>query len=144
MASSTYMTFLMHKAASGSTWTKLFDIKDFPDLFGDPDLLETTTMSDRSQTFTFGVEQVDTMAFTGNYDFTQFKTLKALEGTEHEFAVWFGGTEGADGNLTPTGDNGKFSWKGHIKMRVAGKGVNEVKDMIATFSLSAPIVMAQE
>lgn len=144
MASSTYMTFLMHKKESGSTWEKLFDIKDFPDLFGDPELLESTTMSDRSQTFVFGVEQVDTMAFTGNYDLAEFKTLKALEDKEGQFAVWFGGTEGADGKVTPTGNGGKFSWFGNIKMRVPGKGVNEVKDMIATFSLSKPIVMEAE
>ena len=32
-ASSTYMSFLMH-STDGTTWTKLVDIRDFPDLGG--------------------------------------------------------------------------------------------------------------
>ena len=36
MAISTYKVFLMHKASSGNTYTKLTDIKEFPDLGGEP------------------------------------------------------------------------------------------------------------
>ena len=35
MAISTYKCFLMQKASTGGTWTKLVDIKEFPDLAGD-------------------------------------------------------------------------------------------------------------
>lgn len=139
MASSTYMTFLMKK--TGESWAKMFDIKDHPDLFGDPEMLESTTMSDRSQTFALGVEQIDTLAFTGNYDYTEFQTLKQGENTEGDFAVWMGGTENADGTVTPTGENGKFAWKGMYRMKVAGKGVNEIRDMVATFSLKSPMAL---
>ena len=45
MAISTYMTFLMHKKETA--WEKLLDITEFPDLGGDPELLETTTLSDK-------------------------------------------------------------------------------------------------
>ena len=34
MAISTYKVFLMHKASSEGTYTKLIDIKEFPDLGG--------------------------------------------------------------------------------------------------------------
>ena len=50
MARSTYMTFLMHKASGGGEYSKLIDIKDFPDLGGSPEMLETTTLSDNMQT----------------------------------------------------------------------------------------------
>lgn len=46
MAISTYKVFLMHKAGSEGTYTKLIDIKEFPDLGGEPEMLETTTLSD--------------------------------------------------------------------------------------------------
>ena len=46
MAISTYKVFLMKKAASGGTYSKVVDIKDFPDLGGAPEMLETTTLSD--------------------------------------------------------------------------------------------------
>ena len=44
----TYKTFLMQGATTGgsTTWTKLLDIKDYPDLFGSPEKLEKTTLGD--------------------------------------------------------------------------------------------------
>lgn len=54
MATSTYMTFLMHK--NEDAWEKLLDITEFPDLGGEPELLETTTLSHRMQTYVKGVQ----------------------------------------------------------------------------------------
>ena len=45
MAISTYKVFLMHKASSGDTYTKLIDIKDFPDLGSAPSTVDVTTLS---------------------------------------------------------------------------------------------------
>lgn len=78
MATSTYMTFLMHKKETA--WEKLLDITEFPDLGGDPELLETTTLSDKMQTYVNGVQSNDGMTFNANYDHTEYKALKALEG----------------------------------------------------------------
>ena len=50
MAISTFKTFLMHKKEA-STYEKLVDITEFPDLGSDPELLETTTTSDRMKTY---------------------------------------------------------------------------------------------
>ena len=50
MAISTYKIFLMKKATAGETYEKVIDIKDFPDLGGAPEMLETTTLSDKMQT----------------------------------------------------------------------------------------------
>ena len=99
MATSTYMTFLMHKKQS--TWEKLLDITEFPDLGGDPELLETTTLSDKMQTYVNGVQSNDGMTFNANYDHTEYKALKALEGKNEEYAVWFGGTETARVSQSP-------------------------------------------
>ena len=61
MATSTYMTFLMHKNSTGDTWEKLIDITEFPDLGTDPEMLETTTLSDRMQTFIMGIQGNEAM-----------------------------------------------------------------------------------
>ena len=53
MAISTYKVFLMKK--STSTYEKLVDIKEFPDLGGEPEMLETTTLSDNMQTYIAGI-----------------------------------------------------------------------------------------
>lgn len=140
MAISTYKIFLMMK--NSSTYEKLIDIKDFPDLGGSPEMLETTTLSDKMQTYIPGIQSLDALEFTANYTKEDFTKLKALEGQEKEFAVWFGGTE--EGNvLTPTGTDGKFQFKGQLSAFPVGGGVNEVVDMTVTIAPSTPITMAE-
>ena len=140
MAISTYKIFLMMK--NSSTYEKLVDIKDFPDLGGSPEMLETTTLSDKMQTYIPGIQSLDALEFTANYTKEDFTKLKALEGQEKEFAVWFGGTEEAN-VLTPTGTDGKFQFKGQLSAFPVGGGVNEVVDMTVTIAPSTPISMAE-
>lgn len=141
MAISTYKVFLMKKGSSDNTWSKLVDIKEFPDLGGEPEMLETTTLSDNMQTYIAGIQSLDGLTFTANYDKEDFQTLKALEGKENDYAVWFGGTGDAD-SLTPDGSNGKFSFKGQLSVFPVGGGVNEVVDMSITIAPSTPITFA--
>lgn len=141
MAISTYKVFLMKKGSSDDTWSKLVDIKKFPDLGGEPEMLETTTLSDNMQTYIAGIQSLDGLTFTANYDKEDFQTLKALEGKENDYAVWFGGT-GDAGSLTPDGSNGKFSFKGQLSVFPVGGGVNEVVDMSITIAPSTPITFA--
>ena len=133
----------MHKGASESAYTKLIDIKEFPDLGGDPEMLETTTLSDKMQTYIAGIQSLDGLSFTANYDLTNFKTLKALEGKNEKYAVWFGGTE-SGGVLTPTGSDGKFSFDGQLTAYPTGGGVNEVVDIGITIAPSTPIQFEEE
>lgn len=142
MAISTYKVFLMKKNKP-ETWAKLVDIKEFPDLGGEPEMLETTTLSDNMQTYIAGIQSLDGLTFTANYDMKDFQTLKALEGEENDYAVWFGGT-GDAGSLTPDGSNGKFSFKGQLSVFPVGGGVNEVVDMSITIAPSTPITFAAE
>lgn len=138
MAISTYKIFLMHKDASD--WQKLIDIKEFPDLGGTPEMLETTTLTDRMQTYIPGIQSLDAMEFSSNYTLEEYKKLKALEGKEKEYAVWFGGTESGE-DVTPTGAEGKFKFKGQLSVFPVGGGVNEVVGMTITIAPSTPIIM---
>ena len=138
MAISTYKIFLMKK--TGETWEKLIDIKDFPDLGGSPELLETTTLSDRMQTYIPGIQSLDALEFTANYTKAEYTALKALEGEENDYAVWFGGTESGE-TVTPTGSEGKFKFTGALSVYASGGGVNEVVGMTITIAPSTPITM---
>lgn len=141
MAISTYKVFLM-KSADGSQYEKLIDIKDFPDLGGAPETLETTTLSDGMQTYIPGIQSLDALEFNANYTKTDFDKLKALEGEELYFAVWFGGTE--TGNVvTPTGTDGKFNFKGSLSVFPTGGGVNEVVGMTITIAPSTSITIGE-
>lgn len=123
---------------SNDKYDKLVDIKDFPDLGGAPESLETTTLSDSSRTYIEGIQAVDPLEFTANYDATDYATLVELKGSENDFSVWFGGTE-ADGVVTPTGSDGKFDFSGYLSVYVTGGGVNEVVGMTITIIPSSAI-----
>lgn len=140
MAISTYKIFLMKK--SSPAYEKLIDIKDFPNLGGAPEMLETTTLSDNMQTYIPGIQSLDALEFTANYTKEDFTKLKALEGQKIELAVWFGGT-GEGASLTPTGSDGKFEFTGQLSVFPVGGGVNEVVDMTITIAPSTPIIMAE-
>ena len=132
MAISTYGIALMYKA-EGDTYSKLIDIKDFPDLGGAPEMLETTTLSDNMQTYIPGIQSLDALEFTANYTLADFKKIKAMEGKDTAFAVWFG-AEGA---------NGKFEFNGQISAFPVGGGVNEVVSMTISIAPSTPITLAE-
>ena len=140
MATSSYKTFLMYK--KGGDYEKLVDIKDFPDLGGAPEMLETTTLSDSMQTYIAGIQSLDALEFNINYDLETFTTINGMKDTETEFSVWFGGTE-VGGVATPTGDEGKFNFKGYISVRVTGKGVNEVREAVISIAPSTPITLGE-
>ena len=143
MARSSYQVYLMYKAsASASAYTKLVDIKDFPDMGGDPEMLDTTTLSDKMKTFIEGIQEGEALKFTANYTKTDFSTLKALEGSQQDLALWFGATTSEQGVETPSGSDGKFSWKGSINVHVLGAGVNEVINMAIVSAPSTVIDFA--
>lgn len=140
MAISTYKVFLMKKETDA--YKKLVDIKDFPDLGGSPEMLETTTLSDKMQTYILGIQSLDALEFNANYTKEEFTKLKALEGQELELAVWFGGNE-SNSTLTPTGDDGKFNFKGYVSVFVVGGGTNEVVGMTVAVAPSTPITVGE-
>ena len=134
----TYKSFLMYKKTSA--WEKLVDIKDFPDLFGTPEMLDKTTLSNRGRVYEPGIEENEALEFTANYDYEKFKELRAMKDKEQEFAVWFGGTEEGE-NLTPTGSDGKFKCKGKLSVGIVGKGVNEIQEMRITIAPTTDLVV---
>jgi len=142
MAISTYKIFLMRKV--NGVFTKLIDIKDFPDLGGSPEMLETTTLSNPMQTYIPGIQSLDALEFTANYDLADYTALKELEGVESDYAVWFGGLDLGGGNIMPTGSDGKFYFKGKLSVFASGGGVNEVVNMTITIAPSTSIAMDED
>ena len=141
MAISTYKIFLMQKATgTGTNYTKLIDIVSFPDLGGTPEMLETTTLSDGAQTYIAGIESRDAMEFECNYTKADYTKLKALEGTEGSFSIWMGGTV-SNGTVTPTGEEGKYDFKGFLSVYINGGGVNEVVKMTVSIAPSSAITI---
>ena len=132
MAISTYKTYLLKK--SGSTYTKLVDIKDFPDLGSEPENLDTTTLSDSMHTYIAGITDVGgALQFTANYDKTKYTSLLS-ETASTTYAVAFGGTIGTSDAYTSTGNNGIWEFTGTLTVYPTGKGVNEVQEMMVSIT----------
>lgn len=123
MPTSTIKTYLMYKPSS--SFTKLVDIKDYPDLIGAPEALETTTLSDTAHTYIEGLQANEQLTFTANYDADAFDTLVGLKGTEQDLAIDFG--EIVSPATLPA--EGRFVFKGFVSVSIVGKGVNEVREM---------------
>lgn len=139
MAISTYKAFLMIK--NGNEYTKLIDIKEFPDLGGAPERLQTTTLSDKAHTYIAGIQDTEDLTFTANYTLADYQAVNEYyDGQEYDFAVWLGGTESGS-TLTPDGTDGKFEFKGQLSCYVNGGGVNEVVDMTITLTPSTVITL---
>jgi hypothetical protein len=112
MAISTYGVTLKW-GASAEAAAKVVDIKDFPDLMGEPNLLETTTLSDPAVTNIPGIKSSDLMAFTCNYTSADFTAVNDDVNTALYYVLEFS-------------DGSKFTWQGQHTCGLPGKGVDEV------------------
>lgn len=114
---------------SAETVSKVVDIKDFGSLIGDPNLLETTTLSDPAQTHICGINKSDNIPFTVNYTKEDFKSCKEAEGKNQFYALEFS-------------DGSKFTWQGQHKCSVPGKGVDAVLEFVVNVIPSSAVVFA--
>ena len=106
------------KWGASAASSKVVDIKDFPDLGRAPEMLETTTLSDDTQTYILGIQGSDMMEFTANYTKTAYQTVLADAGKDMFYALEFG----------KNGSEGIFQWQGQHSAWVTGAGVNAVTE----------------
>ena len=125
MAMNTYGISLKW-GATESALTKVVDIKDFPDLISDPELLETTTLSDAQVTNIPGIKGSDMLTFTCNYTKEDFSAVNEQANTTLFYALEFS-------------DGSKFTWKGQHTCGLPGKGVNEVLEFTINIAASTSV-----
>ena len=139
MAISTIHTALMKGTGTSTiTYSKLICISEFPDLGAPPEQIDVTTLCDEMRHYIPGVIDTGALEFKAFYTASDYSTLKALEGVDTPYAVWFG----AGSNDTPDGHNGKFSFNGDLRVTVDGGGVNDPVSMTITIYPSTDITFA--
>lgn len=111
---------------SAEAVSKVVDIKDFPDMIGDPEMLETTTLSDAQVTNIPGIKSSDTLSFTCNYTKADFTAVNADAEKPLYYTLEFS-------------DGSKFSWQGQHTCGLPGKGVNEVIEFTINIAASTPV-----
>ena len=114
---------------SAENVAKVVDIKDFPDMIGDPEMLETTTLSDAQVTNIPGIKSSDMLTFTCNYSKTDFTAVNDDAETPLFYELSFS-------------DGSKFTWQGQHTCGLPGKGVNEVIEFTINIAASTPVVFA--
>lgn len=112
---------LSYKAGSASSYTDLTNLQEIPDLGGEADSVEVTTLDDAAHRYINGLlDYGDSLDFTFLYDKTQFTTLSGLSGTV-SWKVTLPGTGGATA-----------SFDGEPSVKLNGVGVNDA----ITYTLS--------
>ena len=102
---------LSYKAGTGSTFIELTNLQEIPDLGGDVEAIEITTLADAAHMYTDGLKNYgDSLAFKFLYEGTQFNTLNGLTGVS-EWKVDL-----------PDGEACTFSGSSSVKLD--GVGVN--------------------
>lgn len=85
---------------SGDSFTALTNLQEIPELGGDTEAIEITTLADAAHMYTDGIKNYgDSLAFKFLYEDTQFATLNGLTGSQtwkvtlpDETTCTFGGT----------------------------------------------------
>lgn len=95
----------------GETYTELTNLQEIPELGGDAEAIEITTLADSAHMYTDGILNYgDSLAFVFLYEKTQFTTLQGLTGSV-DFKV-------------SLPDNSSCSFSGSCSVKLAGVGVN--------------------
>lgn len=135
MATSTIDTYLEYlPEGTGTTWTKLADIKSYPDLTNPPERIDATTLSDEMRHYVPGVRDLPDYDFPANYDLTQYQAIKALAGTSLSLRIRFGKTTDAD--------VANFTFTGKVDATITGGDVNAVREMTVNVYPSTDITLA--
>lgn len=104
---------LSYKAAgdSSGTYTPLTNLQEIPELGGDSEAIEITTLADAAHMYTDGIKNYgDSLSFTFLYENTQFETLNALTGSTN----W----------QVKLPDDTTCTFTGTSSVKLAGVGVN--------------------
>lgn len=110
---------LSYKNGEAGEFVALTNLQEIPELGGEVEAIETTTLADAAHTYTDGlINYGDSLAFKFLYEADQFSTLHGLEGVS-EWKV-----------ALPDGEACTFSGSSSVKLD--GVGVNAV----LTYTLS--------
>ncbi len=120
---------VLKAGTTAATLAKLCKIKTYPQIGGEPEQIETTDLEDVMQTFVPGVQQVESMQFTANFDKATYTAISASAGTEQFYQLEFG----------DAGADGIFSWKGQHSVFVNEGEVNGAREMTITVTPSTVI-----
>lgn len=126
MAKCTNVTFLMHKGKDDTDFSKLLDITEYPDLGGEKEKLDVTTLSDTKKRTINGIEDTGDLNFSAWYERADYEKLLAIQdaGTVDTYQLWFGNN----------GEDGIWEWSGVMAVYPTSGSSNNAREM--SFSIT--------
>ena len=115
---------------SANSLAELCKIKSYPQLNGEREQIETTDLTDTSQTFVPGVQSVESMQFNANFTLTTYQSLKTNALTDGFFELDFA-SAGA-----------KATWEGQYDVYVQEGEVNGLVEMTIVVYPSTVVTIA--
>jgi len=114
---------------NGASFVELPDLQDIPDLGGEIEKVEITTLADGNRRYINGIKDFGDLAFTflyGNSAADSFRILTGLEagGLSQDFEV-------------ELGDGTKFGFSGFPSVVLNGAGVNEALTFTLNIALNS-------
>lgn len=84
-------TTLTMKTDGSSTFEEIEGLQAVPEVGGDPEQVDVTTLKDANKKYINGIQDMDSLEFTYLYDKTAFTTLKAVQtsGKEADFKLTY-------------------------------------------------------
>lgn len=125
-------TTLSYQAAGGSTWTELDYLLEVPELGGEPEQIDVTTMKDAVRKYIPGIKDLGDLAFQFLYDnsgpTSNYRQLKELQdsGEAAKFKVEY-----------PDGTTHQFD--AIVNVRMDSAAVNAALTFTAAFYLQSDI-----
>lgn len=111
----------------GTSYTDLTDLQEIPELGGEAEAIEITTLADAAHIFTDGILNYgDSLTFKFLYNKVQFTTLSELDGT----IKW----------KVTLPDNASCSFEGTCSIKLDGVGINS--PLTYTLSIKPSSAMA--
>ena len=115
---------------TANSLSELCKIKSYPQLNGEREQIETTDLTDTSQTFVPGVQSVESMQFNANFTLTAYQALKTNALTDGFFELDFA-SAGA-----------KATWEGQYDVYVQEGEVNGLVEMTIVVYPSTVVTIA--
>lgn len=102
---------LSYKTGSTGEYTELTNLQEIPELGGDSEAIEITTLADAAHMYTDGIKNYgDSLAFIFLYETNQFETLQSLVGA----SSW----------MVELPDGTSCTFSGTSSVKLSGVGVN--------------------
>ena len=113
----------------GEVYTDLTDLQEIPDMGGETESIEITTLADAAHMYTNGIKSYgDSLEFSFLYASTQFDTLNALTGSV--------------GWKVTLPDNTACTFSGSCSVKLNGVGVNDVLTYVLAIKPDSEMIWA--